>query len=119
VAQTVQRYFDGLDRGDTTLLRQAFHPTAVLYSVRNDSLVTLTQPAWFARMRPRDAAAPPAGTTHRITQVDVAGNAASARAETVSPEGRTVDYLSLLRVNGQWRIVNKIFYRELTQQAVR
>src|SRR5918911_3248958 len=62
VAQTVQRYFDGLDRGDTSLLRQAFHPAAVLYFVRNDSLVALTQPAWFARMRPRDAAAPPAGT---------------------------------------------------------
>src|SRR5919199_5169559 len=53
VEQTVQRYFDGLDRGDTSLLRQAFHPTAVLYFARNDSLVTLTHGAWCARMHPR------------------------------------------------------------------
>jgi hypothetical protein len=45
----------------------------------------------------------------RVVSVEVIGTAASAKVEEVYATSVYVDYLNLLRLNGQWRIVNKIY----------
>lgn len=47
-----------------------------------------------------------------IESIDVAGNAGVAKVILDYPAVRFVDYLSLLKINGEWKIINKIFYSE-------
>ena len=44
--------------------------------------------------------------------MDVTGSAAVVQLELASPEAVLTDYMSLLKVNGEWTIVGKIFDRQ-------
>lgn len=48
----------------------------------------------------------------RIEAVDINGNAAVAKIVLDYPAVKFVDYMTLLKVNGEWKIVNKSFYAE-------
>jgi hypothetical protein len=47
-----------------------------------------------------------------IESVDVTGNAAVAKIVLDYPTTRLTDYFTLLKVDGEWKIMNKIFYAE-------
>ena len=49
----------------------------------------------------------------RITSIDVAGHAAQARLEIEYETFMFIDYMSLLKIEGEWKIVSKIFYRKM------
>jgi protease I len=107
IEKAVGYYFSG----DVEQMQKGFHPDAKMLFVRDGALVQVTMPEWFDRIRK----APPNGpkaTSRKITSIDVAGNAAYVKAESEFPTFRFVDYLSLLKVDGEWRIVGKIFYRQ-------
>jgi hypothetical protein len=45
----------------------------------------------------------------RIDRLDITGNAGVARIVLDYPDATLIDYMSLLKVNGEWKIVNKVF----------
>jgi hypothetical protein len=47
-----------------------------------------------------------------VVSVDVTGNPASAKIELDYPNARLTDYMSLVKIGGEWKIVNKIFTSE-------
>ena len=47
-----------------------------------------------------------------IDQVDVTGNAAMARVTLDYPSGTFTDYFVLLKVDGEWKIANKVWTRQ-------
>ena len=47
----------------------------------------------------------------RIESIDIVGSAASAKVVIDYPTHRFTDYFNLLKIDGQWRIVSKIFHR--------
>ena len=47
--------------------------------------------------------------TLRIAALDITDNAASVKVIETYPKSIYVDYLNLLRLQGEWRIVNKIY----------
>ncbi|HEY7481099.1 MAG TPA: nuclear transport factor 2 family protein [Gemmatimonadales bacterium] len=105
-----QYYFDGVRRADTAVAHRAFHPVVTMYSVRDGEFAQRRIPDWLAAMAER-APDPPApdSVPRRIVSVDVTGTAAVAKLELAYPEAMVTDYMSLLKVNGQWIIVGKIF----------
>ncbi len=110
IRETIQSYFKGdLDR-DVESLKRAFHPTAVLMTVDDaGALAVLTQPDWHASVeRTPDRERP----TPRILQIDRAGNAAMAKTQLSFPHGSYTDFLSLLKIEGRWTVVNKIYHWE-------
>src|SRR5262245_25466203 len=44
----VEKYLHGLKFNDTTSLREAFRPEALLYYIKNDTLAHWTQKSWYA-----------------------------------------------------------------------
>ena len=46
----------------------------------------------------------------RVVGVDVAGDAAVARLELDYPDARITDFMTLLEVDGEWKIVHKSFH---------
>jgi hypothetical protein len=113
VASTVQLYFRGHATGNGDYHRQAFHPDARLFWVKSGALAQKSS-ADFAAGASGKPADDEGRRVRRIAAVDVSGDAAMAKVELLYPNARLVDYLSLLKIDGRWTIVNKIFHREDT-----
>lgn len=110
VEAAVQRYFKGHSTGDGAVMAQAFHPAAHIQSVKDGKLSDRTRDEFTALIkggRPPDEAQ----RVRRILSVDIAGDAAVAKVELDYPDVHFIDYLALLKVDGSWTIVNKIFHR--------
>ena len=114
IRQHIERhYFDGVRRSDTALAHGAFHPVANMYFIREGKLVQRSIPDWLADIA-RNAPKPaqPDSFKRRVLDVDVSGNAATAKLQLDYANSVIIDYMSLLKENGQWLIVNKIFDRK-------
>lgn len=116
VRDALQHYLQGHATGDPEHFRQIFHPEAKLFSVRDGQLAQRTSAEYIAGVSGRPAA-DEAQRRRSIEHVDVAGDAAIARIVLDYPRARYVDYMSLLRVNGEWKIVNKTFHMEPRQAS--
>ena len=108
IAATVQLYIDGSAEGDAAKLSQAFHSDAQMYGAIGDDRYDEPITEYIKLM-----AESPGGETlqARITSIVQAGDAAIA---TVVEEGfwgtmSYVSFLTLSRIEGRWRIVNKNF----------
>jgi Putative lumazine-binding len=114
IRQHIERYyFEGVRNSDTSAAHKAFHPVAVMYSVRDGELAQRTIPDWLGAIAERAPNPPkPDAVKRRVVMVNVSGNAAVARLELASPETTITDFMSLLKVNGQWTVVGKIFDRQ-------
>ncbi len=108
--QTVLTYYlDGATNGDSVMFSKAFHPDGQMRFMRNDTVMNVLLKDFMARMRNT-------GTkTDRKTRIDniqVYGNAASAKLTCEYPTFYFHDIMSLLKTKDGWKIVGKIFYRE-------
>ena len=99
-------------------MRLAFHPQARLFWSSADTLATRTSDEYIQRMGSAKPAADEAtGVRKRtIELVDITGNAAIGKIVLDYPEAHIVDYMSLLKTNGQWKIINKIFMTEMKKK---
>jgi hypothetical protein len=106
-------YFEGVRKADTAAAHRAFHPVVTMYSVRDGKLAERSIPDWLTAIAERAPKPPkPDDVPRRVVSVDVAGNAAMAKLELAYPEATVTDYMSLLKVDGRWIIVGKIFDRQ-------
>ena len=108
VSAVVEHYLHGLKFNDVASLRTAFWPEAMLYWVKPDgSLGRLTQEDWYKSFT-ASAGKEEQGEL-RIDALDVVGDVASVKVVETYPKSVYIDYLSLLRLKGQWMIVNKVY----------
>ena len=108
-------YFEGVRHSDTAAAHRAFHPVAVMYSIRDGKLAERTILDWLTAIAERAPKPPKPDAVQRgVVSVDVTGSAAVAKTELIQPEAVVTDYLSLLKVDGEWTIVGKIFDRRPT-----
>jgi Putative lumazine-binding len=112
-------YFEGVRNSDTAAAHKAFHPVAKMYFLRDGGFAERTIPDWLAVIAEKAPKPPrPDNFPRRVVAVDVSGGAATAKLELRYADAVITDYMSLLKVNGEWTIVGKIFDRRpLTAQA--
>jgi hypothetical protein len=113
IRQAVQYYFDGGRNADSAVMGKAFEPSvAHMLYIRDNKLQDTPIPDFLARVaQGRTPDFKPDSNVRRVVMVDYSGNAAIAKLEITTPQAFVIDYMSLLKVNGQWKIVNKIFDR--------
>jgi hypothetical protein len=118
VRAAVEHYFRGHATGQGEHFRKVFHPDAKLFAVRDGKYWTLTSEEYIARAAGKPA--PDEAQRRRtVESVDVAGNAAFAKVVLDYPQVRFTDYMSMLKIDGEWKIVNKTFHSEPKQKAAR
>jgi hypothetical protein len=117
IRQTIQYYFDGGRHGDSVTLRKAFHPDARMLFVRDSAFTAIPIGEYITRVG-KGAPKPgtPDSTRRRIASIDIAGDAAMAKLELERPDMVVTDYMSLLRLDGRWVIVNKLFSRNAVEK---
>jgi hypothetical protein len=110
IATVVQLYIDGCAEGDAAKLAEAFHPDAQMYGAIDDHRFDVPMTEFFKIVAETPGSA--GGRLRaQISSITHVGDAANA---IVLEEGfwgtlSFVDFLSLSRSDGRWRIVNKTF----------
>jgi putative lumazine-binding protein len=109
VRQTLTYYLRGHATGVADTMAKAFHPDAELKFIRNGQYTRRTLAEYVGGFSGQPAA-DEAKRVRRIVAVDIVGNAASAKIELDYPNALLTDYMQLLKVDGEWKIVHKIFH---------
>jgi len=110
VRAAVEHYLRGHATGDGKHHEIVFHPESKLYWIADGALASRSSAEYIAGAAGQPAANE-AQRRRRIAMVDVTGDAAVAKVELDYPDAFITDYFTLLKVNGEWKIMNKIFTR--------
>lgn len=115
----LENYIKAHATGDPEYARKAFHTEGNMIWIRDGKYSSDTFDAFIKRAFTGKPAADEEKRkdNRRIEAVDVTGNAAVARIVLDYPNVKFVDYMTLLKINGEWKIVNKSFYAEQKQPA--
>ena len=108
IEKALRYYLDGGTNGERETVARAFHPQAELKFIRDGQYAELSLEDYLNRIKP----GPKSDRQARIRYIHVAGNAASAAVELEYPDALLVDMFNLLKVDGEWKIVGKIFHRQ-------
>lgn len=107
----LENYIQGHATGNGDLMRKAFHTDAKVMAFRDGKLTNLTAEEFASRFNGKPAA-DEAQRKRRIEHVEITGNAGVGKIVLDYPTVTYTDYMSLLKVGDEWKIVNKVFYAE-------
>ena len=108
ITQTVQHYIDGARAGSGATMKVAFHDDAAIFGYGADGLFAAPIRQLFERV---DKTGPAPDTQARIVSIDIAKTVATVRLELDQWAGRRfTDFFTLLKIDGTWKIMNKVFY---------
>ena len=107
----LENYIQGHITGNGDFMRKAFHSEAKVMAFRDGKLTNLTSEEFASRFNGKPAA-DEAQRKRRIESVEITGNAGVAKIVLDYPTVTFTDYMSLLKVGDEWKIVNKVFYAE-------
>ncbi|HEX6313562.1 MAG TPA: nuclear transport factor 2 family protein [Gemmatimonadaceae bacterium] len=108
VRAAINQYFRGHATGRSDEMSAAFLPSAHIEGIRSGVFTSWTASEYSGRFTGRPAA-DEANRKRTIDEVDVSGTAAMARATLVHGATTFTDYFVLLKVNGEWKIANKVY----------
>ena len=108
VRAVVSQYFRGHATADPAEMRKAFLPTAHIEGIREGKFVSWTAEEYSSRFTGKPAA-DEASRKRTIDSVDVSGTAAMVKATLVHGATTFTDYFVLLKVDGAWKIANKVY----------
>lgn len=111
IAKTIQVYFDGLYEGDADKLSSVFHESSALTWEQDGKVSVLPRGDWLKAVRerpsPRSRELP---RDDAILTIDQSGpTTAFVKVKCQIPPRFFQDYLNLLKVDGRWVIVQKIY----------
>jgi hypothetical protein len=108
IAKTVQQYIDGGRTGNTEEMKKAFHPEATIFGYIGADLFAGPIQGLFDWNDQNGAATELQG---RIASIDLVESVATVRLELDNWSGhRFTDFFTLLKVDGEWKIMNKVFH---------
>ena len=114
IKETVQTYFDCMHESSAEKTHAAFHPNAKITGYLEDGLHEMSVVEFAGLVSSQQPSAKEKGEAARldIISIDIAGDTAVTRVRDDYLGMTFLDTLSLLRVDGQWSIYNKLFHVE-------
>ncbi len=108
IADVVQQYIDGAKSGRGDDMKPAFHKEATIFGYVGDDLFAGPIQQLFVW---NDENGPATELQARIVSIDLIGTVATVRLELDNWTGnRFTDLFTLLKTDGEWKIMNKVFH---------
>ncbi len=108
IAKTVQHYIDGARSGRGDDMKPAFHKDATIFGYAGADLFAGPIQQLFGW---NDENGPATELQARIASIDLVDTVATVRLELDNWTGsRYTDLFTLLKVDGDWKIMNKVFH---------
>ena len=109
ISTTLNYYLVGGTNNDFSTLKKAFHQDATMQFIGGEGYKSVNAIDFFEKgMKP----GPAQNRKTQIASIEMAGNAAKATLHIDYENFRFIDYMTLLKVDGEWKIVSKVFYRQ-------
>jgi len=105
----LNNYLSGHIKGDKSILGKALHSDGKLSYLRDGKYAKLEFPDYLSRMELRNLEDGVQRIPY-IKSVEVTGNVAIAKLVLDYSSIFFTDYMTLLKINGEWKITNKIAY---------
>jgi len=104
----MQNYVEGGRKGDSVIMRPAFHKNATIHGHVNGDLLAGPIQLLFNWV---DENPPAVNLKATIVNIDLANTIATARVELTSwLDSRYTDQFTLLKENDKWTITSKVFH---------
>ena len=108
IARTIQTYIDGGKSGRGADMKPAFHTDATIFGYIGPDLFAGPIQGLFDW---NDENGPAPDLIEKIASIDIEGTIATVRLELDNWTGhRFTDMFTLLKVDGEWKIISKVFY---------
>ncbi len=108
IVETVQHYIDGAKSGRGADMKPAFHKDATIFGYTGPDLFAGPIQQLFDW---NDQNGPATGLQARIASIDIIDTIATVRLELDNWTGyRFTDLFAMLKVDGEWKIMNKVFH---------
>lgn len=113
ITRTIDAYFQGMHQSDRHLIESAFHPDAVISGHFDGAYRRRTRDG-FAEFVSSVPAPAKNGVPFdmAITAIDVTGDVAMVKVRDLYLNRYFIDYLTLLKSGGAWKIINKTYFHE-------
>ena len=111
IVEVLNKYIEGCKQARSTIMKPAFSENATIFGVDAKGKLTggSIQELFDAIDNPPFRQSPEAQSV--IVKVDIVGTAASARIDSNDVSGFSFsDFFNLLKVEGKWTIVSKIYH---------
>lgn len=109
IAETVNYYLIGGTNNDFETLSKAFHTDAKMIYLNANGYQQVNALEFFKKgMKP----GPAQDRKTRIVSIDATGHAAQAKLEIEYDTFYFHDYMQLLKIDGEWKIISKTFYKQ-------
>lgn len=114
IAALLDTYYDGLYHCDIERLQQVLHPAALYACASDGKLLTYDMATYFSVVAQRQSAASQGlAKSSRIVGIEFAGPVTAwVHFECVIPPRRFDDRLTLVKLDGRWQIIAKVFHYE-------
>jgi len=109
IRQTINYYAEGGTAGNPQLAAKAFHPSASMKFMKGAEFTDVPISVFLSDYIKAGVVQQ---RTVELNSVDICGNAAQAKLTIDYSTHQFIDYFNLLKTNGEWLIVSKIFYRK-------
>ncbi|MDM8349365.1 nuclear transport factor 2 family protein [Pseudomonas sp. sp1636] len=106
----VRNYVEGMVFANEALLRTAFHPSCRIIGHYHGELEWLSLDDFISAIIAEGPAAKDVKPFFEIHDVNITGDAAAVKVIDDYIGMRFTDYLSLLKINQRWMVVNKLYY---------
>jgi len=108
IEKIIQHYLDGAKSGKGEDMKPAFHKDATIFGYAGPDLFAGPIQQLFDW---NDENGPATGLKARIASIDLIDTVATVRLELDNWNGsRFTDLFTLLKVDGEWKIMNKVFH---------
>ena len=108
IARTIQHYIEGAKSGRGGDMKPAFHQDATMFGYVGAELFAGPIQHLFDW---NDQNGPATGLQARTASIDIIGTIATVRLELENWTGhRFTDLFTLLKVDEEWKIMNKVFH---------
>lgn len=110
IMEVLNKYNEGGAKADSSIMKPAFSDRATIFGVDAAGKLTGGPIQGLFDVIDNDFRPSPE-TKGAVVRIDIVGAAASARVDTDDISGfRFTDFFNLLKVDGQWTIVSKIYH---------
>ena len=112
IEKVIRTYFDLLYKGDKDLIETVFLPEANVSSLSNGKIVKIDMDGFRKRIAERQSPESIGEIRDdKIISIDMSSpTTAMVKVKCNILRNNYIDYLSLFKVSGKWRIISKVFH---------
>ena len=106
IENTINHYFEGMISHNAKSIEKAFHPTAIMkWNEKGEYMEVNAVQALSEDLNLNE----PIKTKTNIVAVNLVGDAANAQLELEYETFYFIDFMHLMNINGEWKIVSKTY----------